>query len=54
VVPPASQALRIPVLGNGNIRTLRDCHTLMAETGVDGVMSAESLLRDPALFSQVG
>lgn len=46
------QALRIPVLGNGNIRTLADCEALMAATGVDGVMSAESLLADPALFSQ--
>ncbi|KAL4427937.1 hypothetical protein ABPG75_002026 [Micractinium tetrahymenae] len=45
------QALRIPVLGNGNIRTRADCHTLMDATGVDGVMSAESLLVDPALFS---
>lgn len=45
------QALRIPVLGNGNIRTLADCHALMDATGVDGVMSAESLLADPALFS---
>ncbi|KAI3428361.1 hypothetical protein D9Q98_006741 [Chlorella vulgaris] len=46
------QALRIPVLGNGNITTLADCDALMAATGVDGVMSAEALLRDPALFSQ--
>lgn len=46
------QALRIPVLGNGNIRTLHDCQALMEATGVDGVMSAESLLADPALFSQ--
>lgn len=39
------------MLGNGNIRTLADCHALMDATGVDGVMSAESLLADPALFS---
>jgi tRNA-dihydrouridine synthase 1 len=50
---PLLQALRIPVLGNGNINTLADCDALMAATGVDGVMSAEALLRDPALFSQV-
>lgn len=43
-------ALSIPVLGNGNIRTLTDAHALMEYTGVDGVMSAESLLEDPALF----
>lgn len=45
------QALSIPVLGNGNIRTLADAHQLMEYTGVDGVMSAEALLEDPALFS---
>lgn len=45
------EALSIPVLGNGNIRTLADAEELMASTGVDGVMSAESLLEDPALFS---
>jgi tRNA-dihydrouridine synthase 1 len=42
--------LSVPVLGNGNVRTLADVHELMAYTGVDGVMSAESLLDDPALF----
>lgn len=51
-VRAVKQALRIPVLGNGNIRTLHDCQALMEATGVDGVMSAESLLADPALFSQ--
>ena len=43
-------ALSVPVLGNGNVRTLADVHALMAYTGVDGVMSADSLLADPALF----
>lgn len=48
-LPP--QALSIPVLANGNIRNLADAHACMAHTGCDGVLSAESLLEDPALFS---
>ena len=38
------------MLGNGNVRTRDDALALMAYTGVDGVLSAESLLDDPALF----
>lgn len=44
-------ALSIPVLANGNIRHLQDCYDCMEYTGADGVMSAVSLLEDPALFS---
>ena len=43
-------ALRIPVLANGNVRTLEDAQRLMAETGADGVLSADPLLVNPALF----
>lgn len=46
----APQALSIPVLANGNIRNLQDAYDCMAYTGADGVLSAESLLDDPALF----
>ena len=41
----------MPVLANGNIRTLQDVHACLAYTGAAGVLSAESLLEDPALFS---
>ncbi|KAG2452588.1 hypothetical protein HYH02_002825 [Chlamydomonas schloesseri] len=44
-------ALSVPVLANGNIRHLGDVAACLAYTGCDGVLSAEGLLADPALFA---
>ena len=43
-------ALRIPVLANGDVRDLNEAHACMEATGCVGVLSAEPLLRNPALF----
>jgi tRNA-dihydrouridine synthase 1 len=43
-------ALRIPVLANGDVRDVAEAEACMAATGCVGVLSAEPLLRNPALF----
>ena len=40
-----------PILSNGNTRTWADVEANLASTRADGVMSAEGLLDDPALFA---
>lgn len=43
--------LRVPVIANGNIRTHADALRNLADTGCEGVMSAEAVLANPRLFA---
>ncbi|KAI9567443.1 FMN-linked oxidoreductase [Boletus coccyginus] len=45
------QALTIPVISNGNVRTFSDVEQNASYTGADGVMVGETLLGNPCLFS---
>ena len=45
--------LRIPVFGNGDVKTPADAIRMFAETGVDGVMIGRAALHNPFIFRDI-
>ncbi len=47
------QALSIPVIGNGDVRTVADIERIKSLTGCDGVMIARGALTNPWIFQRL-
>ncbi len=52
-IAAVKQALEIPVVGNGDIKTAEDALRMRRETGCDGIMMARGAFGNPWLFQQV-
>ncbi len=53
IIGQVKQAVRIPVIGNGDIRVPEDAVRMVAETGCDAVMIGRAAATNPWIFRQI-
>ena len=53
IIKEVKQAVKIPVVGNGDIKTAYDAKRMITETGVDAVMVGRAALGAPWLISEI-
>lgn len=53
IIKQVKQAVKIPVIGNGDIKSYEDAKLIIEQTGVDGIMVGRAALGNPWIFKEI-